>query len=578
MAQTTIDPPIDANFESNSASLPGEAIPPSGQSSKTRWIIPTLLCLLFVFQCAWFINTQSLTNDEPLHILAGSDAWRYHRFERWNDHPPLVFLLCTLPLLVTHGDLHYVNDARYMDGITPSPEVVAWSTRPVIVLLGVLLGVLLWITARRLFSEGAANFALAFLAFSPSLIANFSITCNDGAVALITFVTAMQVLYWRRTQSWGRTIALGLVLGALIATKFSTPLVFVIALALVLVLKPVGVMFDPRDWNWRKALSLVAIAFVFVWGVYFFHWTKISVKNGFVTVTSPNRTKPATGDLHRPLNLTVYVPAGEYLEGMGRVGRHLDIGHPAFFLGQVSTDKGWKAYFPVVVLLKWPIVVLALFLTAVVLMLVRHIRVPSDLLLLSLFPGLYFLIAIFSKVDLGERHILLVYPFALLFVASLWQFARQRRAIKIVLLVLVAVNAADTLRYAPGYLSYFTPFVNPATSYNLLSDSNLDWGQGLLALRKYQAEHPNDTIHMDYFGTMNPTLYGIRYIPITPNDRPTGTVIISATYLSGQLLKDPNGYHWLYKYPETAILDHSLHVFQVPDQTSREQIQPAEKQ
>jgi 4-amino-4-deoxy-L-arabinose transferase-like glycosyltransferase len=430
--------------------------------------------------------------------------------------------------------------------------------------MGVLLAVLLWLTARRLFSEGAANFALAFFAFSPSLIANFSITCNDGALALITFVTAMQVVYWRRTQSWGRTIALGLILGALIATKFSTPLIFAIALALVLVLKPVGFAINPRQWNWRKALSLVGIAFIFVWGTYFFHWTKVSVKNGFVTVTSPNRTRAATGDLHRPLNLTLYLPAGEYVEGMGRVGRHLDVGHPSFFLGQVSTDKGWKAYFPVVVLLKWPIVVLALFLTATVLGLLRRIRFPSDLLLLALFPGLYFLAAIFSKVDLGERHILLVYPFALLFLAALWQSARRHRAIKVLLLALVAVNAIDTLRYAPGYLSYFTPFVNPSTSWRLLSDSNLDWGQGLLALRKYQAEHPNDSIHMDYFGTMHPSLYGIRYVPITPNDRPTGTVIVSATYLSGQLLKNPNGYHWLLKYPETAILDRSLHVFQVP--------------
>jgi hypothetical protein len=333
---------------------------------------------------------------------------------------------------------------------------------------------------------------------------------------------------------------------------------------LVLILKPDGAMFDPREWNWRKAFALVGIAFLFVWGVYFFHWTKVSVKNGLVTVTSPNRTKAATGDLHRPLNLTLYLPAGEYVEGMGRVGRHLDIGHPSFFLGQVSTDKGWKAYFPVVVLLKWPIVVLALFLTAVILGLLRRIRFPSDLLLFSLFPGLYFLTAIFSKVDLGERHILLVYPFALLFVASLWQFARRSRAIMVLLLALVVVNAVDTLRYAPGYLSYFTPFVNPATSYKLLSDSNLDWGQGLLALRKYQAEHPNDPIHLDYFGTMDPSLYGIRYIPLPQNERVSGTVVVSATYLSGQLLKDPNSFHWLFQFPRVAILDHSLYVFQIP--------------
>lgn len=564
MAQGTINPALDsAQFEAKSGAPLADRDTQSGSSSKTRWIIPTLLILLFVGQCVWFINTQSLSNDEPLHMIAGLEAWRYHRFERWNDHPPLVFLLCTLPLLLNHTEIDIQTDAKYADAITPSPEAIAKAARPVIVLLGVLLGVLLWITAKHLFSEGAANFALALFAFSPSLIANFSITCNDGAVALITFATAMQVVYWRRTQSWGRTIALGLILGALLATKFSTPVMFALALALVLVLKPTGVSWRPQEWNWRKALATVAIGFVFVWGTYFFHWTKVSVKDGFVTVSSPNRTKAATGDMHRHLNLTMYLPAGEYVEGMGRVANHLNLGHPTFFLGQVSVGRGWKSYFPVVVLLKWPTVVFALFLTAVVLGFLKRIQFPPDLLTMSLFPGIYFLLAIFSKVDLGERHILLVYPFALLYAAALWHFARQRRAILVLLVALVVVNAADTLRYAPGYLSYFNIFVNPATSYKLLSDSNLDWGQGLLALREYQAAHPNETMHLAYFGTMDPSLYGIRYVPLAPNEHVAGTVVVSATHLSGQLLDDPNGYHWALQYP-SEILDHALHVFHVP--------------
>jgi hypothetical protein len=567
MAQGTINPALDsAQFEAKNGASLGARLGQPGSPSKTRWIIPTLLILLFVGQCVWFINTQSLSNDEPLHMIAGLEAWRYHRFERWNDHPPLVFLLCTLPLLLNHTEIDIQTDAKYADAITPSPEAIAKAARPVIVTLGVLLGVLLWMTARRLFSEGAANFALALFAFSPSLIANFSITCNDGAVALITFVTAMQVVYWRRTQSWGRTIALGLILGALLATKFSTPVMFALALALVLVLKPTGVSGRPQDWNWRKALSIVAIAFVFVWGTYFFHWTKVSVKDGFVTVSSPNRTKAATGDMHRHLNLTMYLPAGEYVEGMGRVANHLNLGHPTFFLGQVSVGRGWKSYFPVVVLLKWPTIVLAVFLTAVVLGFLKRIQFPPDLLIMSLFPAVYFLLAIFSKVDLGERHILLVYPFALLYAAALWHYFRQRRAILALLVALVVINAADTLRYAPGYLSYFNIFVKPATSYRLLSDSNLDWGQGLLALRKYQAAHPNETLHLAYFGTMDPSLYGVRYVPLAPNEHVTGTVVVSATHLSGQLLDDPNGYHWALQYPQTAILDHALHVFHVPEE------------
>src|SRR5512144_3188726 len=64
-----------------------------------RWLFPALLMAAYAAQCAWFIRTQSLTYDEPVHIAEGLDAWRYGRFEQYNDHPPMARLWCSLPLL-----------------------------------------------------------------------------------------------------------------------------------------------------------------------------------------------------------------------------------------------------------------------------------------------------------------------------------------------------------------------------------------------------------------------------------------------------------------------------------------------
>jgi len=152
---------------------------------------------------------------------------------------------------------------------------------------------------------------------------------------------------------------------------------------------------------------------------------------------------------------------------------------------------------------------------------------------------------------------------------SLWQFVRGRRAALVLLLVALAVHVGDVLRYAPDYLSYFTPFVRPTSSYKLLSDSNVDWGEGLVALRQYQQAHPTEPIHLAYFGNVDPAVYGIRAIPLMPGERASGTVVISATYLSGQTLPDPNAYHWVLQYPTKLILNHSLHVFDVPNQASQ---------
>jgi hypothetical protein len=52
--------------------------------------------------------------------------------------------------------------------------------------------------------------------------------------------------------------------------------------------------------------------------------------------------------------------------------------------------------------------------------------------------------------------------------------------------MLVVMSAAAALGHGPGYLSYFNAFVRPAESCRLLTDSNLDWGLSLLALRQYQ--------------------------------------------------------------------------------------------
>ena len=63
---------------------------------------------------------------------------------------------------------------------------------------------------------------------------------------------------------------------------------------------------------------------------------------------------------------------------------------------------------------------------------------------------------------------------------------------------------------------------------------------------------------------VDPSQYGIRAQPLAEHERATGTIVVSATHLSGQYLEDPNAYKWLLRHPRVAILNHTLHVFRVP--------------
>ncbi len=573
---------------------PRPALASPVETGPVRWWIPTALLLLFIVQSLWFVGTQSLTYDEPGHILAGLEAWQHGRFQMWTDHPPLGRFWLTLPLARTRVEIAQEQLPRgyRVTAMQPGPEWLAWHTRPMNTLLGVALGVTLWFATRRLFSGGAANVALALFAFTPSLIANYSVTTTDGIGALFVFLTAYQLILWRRAapgcprfasffrtltwvhakaqvsptdgRTWGtvldQTVVMGLALGGLLLAKLYTPPEALLALLLMLFLRRDGGWNGWRDLNWKPALAALGIALLVFWVGYLFHVSHLSVGDGQVVASFPNRPMK-TWATKAKAHLNLLVPAGEYVEGFREVAISYRRGRPAWFLGNIYPKGGTKLYYPVTIALKWPTVLLLLFITSLLLGVRKTCRSPGDLLLICLFGVVFLVFALQSHFDIGERHILPLYPFALLIAGGIWEHARKHRAAMLAVVLALCLNAADALRYAPDYLAYFNVFVRPERSWRLLTDSNLDWGQGLIALREYEHQHPGDTLHLAYFGSVDPRVYGVRSIPLAPNEQVKGTVVAGASCLSGQVLDDPNSYRWLWTYRPERILDHSLWLF-----------------
>jgi len=426
--------------------------------------------------------------------------------------------------------------------------------------LGLVLGIALWFAARRLFSEGAANVALALFVFTPSLIAHYSVATTDGIGTLFIFLTAFQLVRWRHWPTWVNTVLMGLVLGGLLLAKFYAPPLVLLALGLMLVLKPEGVLRRPSQWNWRPALAALALALVTLWAGYFFHVSHLKVGDGKVIATFPHRAEK-TWATKANTHVNAYIPAGEFVEGLREVAFSNKHGRPAWFLGKIYPTGGIKAYYPAAIVLKWPAVLLVLVLASLLMGVRKTCRQPGDLLVMGAFALVFLFFAIQSKYDIGERHILPLYPFALLIAGAIWEQVKARRAAMIVLLLLLALNAADALRSAPDYLTYFNVLVKPANSWRYLTDSNLDWGQGLIALREYEQKHPEETLRLAYFGSVDPALYGVRALPLAPGEHVEGTLVAGASVLSGQVLTDPNSYRWLLSHPPTQMIDRSMFVF-----------------
>ncbi len=544
----------------------------ASKAEPRRWI-PALLLIIFLAQSLWFIATQSLTYDEPGHIFAGLDAWQNGRFAALVDHPPLGHYWLTLPLAgdstrwLWHAHLGMSGDSERVTALRPGPEWLAWHTRPMSTLLGLALGVLLWFTARRLSSEGAANVALALFVFTPALVAHFSVAATDGIGALFIFLTACQVARWRSDPSRKQTVLMGLILGGLLLAKMYTPPEALLAFVLMLVLGRDRMLWWPREWNWRPAMGALAIAVVILWAGYQFHVSHVKVENQQIVMTFPNRTGQ-TLETQSQARLNLLLPAGEYALGLQKVEVSNQRGRPTWFLGRIYPNGGPALYFPVTIALKWPTVLLLLFFASLLLGVRKTCRAPGDLLIISLFGLLFLAFAVQSRITIGERHLLPLYPFALLIAGGIWEHARPYRAAIVVLMLALLLNAADALRYAPDYLAYFNIFVKPENSWQLLTDSSLDWGQGFNALRKYQQQHPAEPLYLAYFGSIDPWVYGIRAEPLLPDMRVNGIVVVSPSCLSGQYVEEEDGYGWLRELQPKDVLDHSLWLYDVTNVTT----------
>ncbi len=528
-----------------------------------RKLLPFLLLAAFAAQCGWFLRTQSLTVDEPSHIISGLNGWRNGAFKDHDDNPPLLRLWLTLPIRDEQWQLERIHD-HAITGIRPDAEALAWRVRGMNVLLGIAMGAVLWLATRRLFSEGAANVALALYAFSPAMIGNFSLATHDGAATLMTFAVAYQLVRWRGNPSWGQTALFGVLLGMHLMAKFSALPTFALALALVLMTRPEGWALRPLSWNWGKAAAMVAMAFLVVWGSYFFHLSRVELRDGRMTMNFPNYPSGLDRQIPVRVNAAFYVPAGEMATGVMNMIQNSRHGYPSFLLGEYYIG-GRATFFPMVMALKWPAILLLLATAAGALALRRRLALPRGAGLMLLFPALYLALAIVSRMNFGDRHILPVYPFLLLLAAGMWQWATRQRILVAGLVALVALQAADGLRYAPDYLSYFNPLVRSETAWQLLADSNIDWGQGLIALREYERAHPEEEIHLAYLGSAHPSTYGLRAQRFSEEERPTGTVVVSAAMLNGYQLDDHDAFRWVLQYPRKAILNHTLHVFEVKD-------------
>lgn len=257
-------------------------------------------------------------------------------------------------------------------------------------------------------------------------------------------------------------------------------------------------------------------------------------------------------------------------------------GYEAYLLGEVN-QHGFLSYYLVGLLVKTPAPVLLLCLGAW-----RWGGKPRrrELPLIVVAVVLLAFFSLSRHKNIGMRYVLFLEPMMAVSIARLaaceaWH--RPQRA-RWAVSVGVACLAVISLLNWPHYLPYFNWLSGgPNRGHLYLLDSNLDWGQDLIALRDYMNREGIDEIGLAYFGRVPPEVYGVRYRPfVAAADLGGGSAVggpryvaISANFLWGLTYivnGDPSAwlpnadiYRPFRSRRPRAILGHSIYVFDLAE-------------
>jgi len=574
-----------------------------------HWLSAGVLIIAFLLQSFLASLIKSPVYDEPAHIAAGLSYLETGEFTANPQHPPLLKEMSALSLRLAGVRWPESAEARRLiQGSQTGLEwpignaiiaangpdrVMFWSRLPLI-LLAALLGILLYAWGREMVGPAAALAALFLYALDPTILAHSYLVTTDAGLAAFTVLFLWALWSYVRHPGWKRLLLCGLALGAVLGAKFSA--ILLLPVGAVLLLAAVRWLPEPvigaggpapsgnamkqkkshgasgrakrpdrapepaprRPWQFRPFavsagafLAMCLVAAVVVLALYFFS------SDPFL-----------------------------YVAGLRRVNADHSREYLAFMAGRL--EHRFLSYFAVAYLLKEPAAGILLAALGLV-VLVRSKTIPFlRKLFILLPPAVLFAGYTLAADDLGIRYIVPVLPFAFLAGGVGLEALVQNRSLggrwlAAFLCAWIVVAAAGIY---PDHLSYFNEtacLLQDPRQIGLdggsrcgplwLDDSNVDWGQGLKQLKTWMDQHAKGrALHLGYYGSFPPEGYGVSHekigMPDLVGTPAPGLYVFSAHHvaripaLAGKLGSDAG--QWLRRTPPTAIVGHSLYVYDIP--------------
>ena len=539
---------------------PGEAAaqltPAAGRRPGRR---PLPLLILMVLAAGFLAlglaeaRSDSPTFDEPVYVSAGLAAILHHDVTYNDEHPPLPKVLAALPVLLVHpvvpsngpwsGNDEQRYSARFVGAQLSTGHLRSVTFTSRLVPLAETAGVAFVLFALALELFGPATGALAGLLAgslwltSPFVLGIGHLNGVDVPFTLATALSSWALVRWLRRRTLPALVWLGLGFAAVADTQISGLLVVACGLAVVLVAQTVtlGRSGLVRALGHTVLAGLICVAGI--WVAYL--------------VVDPSVITHLRLGLPRP-----------YLDGLSYLRTQDTIGAAGYVAGIPFQGGRWW-FWPVSLVIKWPLA--SLLLLVVGLIACGWLPRPTRRLAVWAVALPAVALAALDLVmprDIGLRYLLptlalaAVLAGALIPVLQAWS-PRAWPVTRTGIAALVVLAAIATVISFPQSLSWTTWPFRPG--YTAVTDSNIDWGQGLYTLSAWSRTHHPYVLYFGPRGVSTSAIPGARTLPAAdPAQHVTGWVAVSVTAVNSSNRAQLS---WLRPWCPVRVLDGSILIY-----------------
>jgi hypothetical protein len=257
-------------------------------------------------------------------------------------------------------------------------------------------------------------------------------------------------------------------------------------------------------------------------------------------------------------------PFQQLWAGIEEVAQHNARGHDSFFCGRVSREGHWL-FFPTVLLVKTPLPFLVLSGVGTLIVLRQHRREWRYLIPVAGVMAIL-AVAMASRIDLGVRYILPLYPMLAMIAGIGARSLFVTRSIRscILLTVLIIGQLSVVAMNFPDYLAYFNVFAG-AEPERLLVDSDLDWGQDVNRVAAELQARRIGRVFAALQGSLDLSRHGFpAHGDLDWHQPATGWIVISLTQWAFGTNPPPyDGYAWLKAFAPVATIGRTVRLYYV---------------